>query len=93
MIDAFHRNNLWSETVQIMAEYLRIYTERATQIRFKLALTLIKYEYRPDQALKVLSKLNPQLLPPKQVAVWQQLVQRAQTVAAQYPMEVADDDW
>jgi membrane associated rhomboid family serine protease len=93
LISGLRKTQNWEEAVKIMVEYLRTFTKRAPVIRLALAQLLLEQLGRPNQALKVLKRLDPRLLPPKQQPIYGQLVQRTEAAAAEDPFEVATDDW
>jgi len=93
LIVAFHKQQLWSESLPPMVEYLQSYSSAATQVRLKLAQILIGNERRPAQALKVLAKLSVDTLNEKQRRTYQQLKDAAEELRAESDFEVADDDW
>lgn len=91
LINAFQSQQLWSESIPVMVEYLKKFTANADSVRIKLAQVLLLKGKRPAQALLVLEKLNPALLDPALAAQVQQLKKKASQV--NNPYEVADQDW
>jgi membrane associated rhomboid family serine protease len=93
LIGALRKAGEWEEAVQTMVEYLKTPQSRAPVVRLALAQVLIERLGRPRQALKVLSRLDPQILPEPQRATLSRLNQRAQQAAEEDPFEVVADDW
>jgi membrane associated rhomboid family serine protease len=93
LISGLRKAQNWEETAKMMVEYLRSQTARAPLIRLALAQLLIEQLQRPNQALKVLRRLDASLLPPKQQPIYKQLVARAAAAAAEDPFEVSVEDW
>lgn len=93
LILAFHRRELWKESIEPMVEYLNDSRPHERQVRLKLAHILIEFEKRPGQALRVLRKLDPDQLTENQRKLAANLMYRAQQLAEQDPYEVVDDDW
>jgi membrane associated rhomboid family serine protease len=62
LIQALHRQKLWSESVLVMTEYLEHYSESAILVRLKLAQILAIEHHRPDQAMQELAKIEEEAL-------------------------------
>lgn len=77
IIGGYHRKEMWSESIPAMVEYLRLYLERDTQVRLKLAQILVLQEHRPAQALRVLEPLNPAFLDEKQRGLYEKVHDKA----------------
>jgi membrane associated rhomboid family serine protease len=93
LISGLQKAEKWDDAVQMMGEYLQTRHERAHLVRLALAQLLVERLGRPKQALKVLSKLDPKSIAPKQQAVYNRLVERAKKDAEDDPFEVTADDW
>jgi hypothetical protein len=93
LITAFHEQQQWSQSIPVMAEYLRRGGERENQVRLKLAQILLQYEKRPQQALGVLKKLKISSLTEKQRDVFERLRAKAQEMCEEDPYELAGEDW
>jgi membrane associated rhomboid family serine protease len=93
LISGLRKAEKWDDSVQTMVEYLQTYAERAPLIRLALAQMLVEHMSRPGQALKVLSKLDPQTLAPHQQAVLARVRERAKKEAAEDPFEISAEDW
>ncbi|MBN1908102.1 MAG: rhomboid family intramembrane serine protease [Pirellulales bacterium] len=57
MIAGYHRAGEYIESVPLMIEYLRHYTERAPLVRLKLAEILARHARQPAQARRVLASI------------------------------------
>jgi membrane associated rhomboid family serine protease len=77
IIGGYHRKEMWSESIPAMVEYLRLYLERDTQVRLKLAQILVLQEQRPAQALRVLEPLNSAFLDEKQRGLYEKVHNKA----------------
>jgi membrane associated rhomboid family serine protease len=93
LISGLQKAQKWDDAVQMMGEYLQTRHERAHLVRLALAQLLVERLGRPKQALKVLGKLDPKSIAPKQQAVYNRLVERAKKDAEDDPFEVTTDDW
>ncbi len=93
LVKALHKQQRWTESVPIMAAYLRAAPDSAARMRLRLAQILIVYEKRPGQALGVLEKLAPGSLPPDLEKTRAQLAVRARKLYAEGPLEVENEDW
>lgn len=92
LIIALHKQQLWTESIPAMVNYLRQYTKRAIPIRLVLAQILVQNK-RPAQALKVLDKVPPDELLPDQRRTYEKLAAKAHHLRAEDPYELAEDDW
>jgi hypothetical protein len=93
LISGLRKSQKWDDAVQIMVEYLHTFTDRAPLIRLALGQLLLEQLSRPNQAFKVLRRLDPQLLPPAQRPVLERLMARAQAEGAEDPFEATVEDW
>jgi hypothetical protein len=91
LISGLQMAEKWDDAVQMMVEYLHTRHERAHLVRLALAQLLIERLGRPKQALKVLGKLDPKSIAPKQQAVYKRLHDRAAKDAEEDPFEVTAD--
>ena len=87
------RHDQQVDPVPFAVEYLRHYTKAATVVRLKLAETLIRKQQRPAQGLRVLAKLPPTGLNPKEEAFRQRLQKEAAVGIKSGPLEMASEDW
>lgn len=93
MISAYHRHEMWSESIPVMVEYLQTYQARETQVRLRLAQILLTNEDRPAQALHVLQTMNEALLEPGQADLVTKLRNKAQRRREEGVIETEVDDW
>jgi membrane associated rhomboid family serine protease len=91
LIQALHKQKLWSESVPAMIDYLRQFPDNSARMRLKLAQILIDADRRPAKALKVLSKIPPSKLPADLQAVHDKLTARAKQLQAESEIEFVDD--
>src|SRR5205814_10224874 len=78
LITSLRAKAKWDDAVATMVEYLKTPQPKAPAVRLALAQLLIEQLGRPGQALKVMSRLDPQLLPPKHQAALSRLRERAE---------------
>jgi membrane associated rhomboid family serine protease len=91
LIQALHKQKLWSESVPAMIDYLRQFPENSTRLRLKLAQILIDADHRPAKALKVLAKIPPSELSADLQATYNKLTARAVQLQAESEIEFVDD--
>jgi membrane associated rhomboid family serine protease len=93
LIAALRKVQRWDDAVQVMVEYLQTQSQRAPVVRLALAQLLVEQCSRPNQALKVLRRLDPQTLPAGQRPMYERLMERAAAEAAEDPFEATVEDW
>jgi hypothetical protein len=93
LIMAFHKQQLWAESIPVMGEYVKRYPQTAAQVRLKLAQILVAAERRPAQALKVMAKIDEEALDGTQREFLARLRAKAAQCHEADPYEIADDDW
>lgn len=93
LITTMHAKERWSDSVPVMVDYLRRFTEKAAEIRLSLAQILIGNEGRPRQGLRVLAKLPTGSLPPPLERARQKLVQQAEKLGEDGVMELETEEW
>jgi membrane associated rhomboid family serine protease len=93
LIRTMHEQKLWTESVPLMVEYLSQYSQKAAQVRLKLAQILVTEEKRPAQSLHVLAKINPADLNSCQQELLKKLQAKANQLHEEDPYEVADRNW
>jgi membrane associated rhomboid family serine protease len=93
LIQALHQQKRWSEAVPLMVDYLRLYPAKAPRMRLSLAQILLQEQQRPGQALRVLSKLEPDALPDPLKKVHRQLTRQAEKLREEGPLELEAHDW
>jgi membrane associated rhomboid family serine protease len=93
LIQRLHEQQLWSDSISPMAEYLAHYSQRATVVRLKLAQILVLHEHHPAQALKVMAKIDAAALDAPQREFYAKLRAKARQLHQQDPYEVAEHDW
>lgn len=93
LIRELQRRKKWSESVPLMVRLLYLYGEQDVRVRLTLAQVLIQVEGRPQQALRVLSKLPPQPLPEPLEKTRRQLIARAKQLSQEGQMELETQDW
>jgi hypothetical protein len=91
LIQALHGQNLWSESVPAMIDYLRQFPEHSASMRMKLAQILTEIVHCPAKAVKVLSKVSPAELTPELQASLQELMARAEQLRVDSDFEFVDD--
>ncbi|MGY8770381.1 MAG: rhomboid family intramembrane serine protease [Pirellulales bacterium] len=80
--------------IPAMVEYVKIPGEKSNQVRLRLANVLLQYEQRPNQAIKVLRKINQQELQEKEKQAFQKLLLKAGELRDQDDLlEASDEDW
>ncbi|MDR2643240.1 MAG: rhomboid family intramembrane serine protease [Planctomycetaceae bacterium] len=72
------KNELWSQSIEMMQVYLSCYTSKALPIQLNLARIFIATD-KPRAAEKLLAKIDPQDLDSNQYNVFQSLKEQAQT--------------
>ncbi len=82
LIAAYHEQKMWSESIEVMVEYLRKYTEHEPHVRLRLAEILVEIEKRPAQALSVMDKIPPECLTDKKREALERLRQKAEQLKA-----------
>jgi membrane associated rhomboid family serine protease len=92
LIAAFQKQELWTDSIPAMVEYLGRYRDRTVLIRIRLGMALVA-DNRPKQALRVLAKIDPAALSDDNRTAVDTLRVRAEELRAQEPYEVADEDW
>lgn len=93
LVQALHQQKHWSEAVPLMVDYLRLYPTKSERIRLSLAQILLQEQQRPGQALRVLSKLEPDALPDPLKKVHRQLTRQAEKLREESPLELEAHDW
>jgi hypothetical protein len=96
LVKALHQRQLWSESIPVMVDFLRLYPDsvQSVRVRLKLAQILLDIERRSAKALKVLARINPANLPDDLKAIYAKLVAKAQKLQEESEIEVVDgDDW
>ena len=93
LILALHKNKLASESVPVMAEYIKKYPQNSNLVRLKLAQILATVENRPAQALHVLAKIDPAAFDARQQDFLQKLRTKAEQLHQQDPYEIVDKEW
>ena len=93
LIRALDKRQDWDREVPLMVEYLRRFPQQAAAVRLRLAEILIAAWQRPTQALRVLEKIQLDKLNEAQQRRWRQLMERANVLKREGPLEVAGEDW
>lgn len=93
LIQALHKQQLWSDSILPMVEYLRTAPDGAPRVRLKLAQILIVEAKRPGRALSVLEKIAPGTLTPEQEKTRRNLETHARKAYANAELEVDGEDW
>ncbi len=91
-IALFHKQKLWETSIPAMVAYLRHFTDRAPQVRLKLAKILLQVSKRPAQAAAVLAKIDPACLKDDERAVLAKLQAAVEKMAGTVS-EPPIDDW
>jgi membrane associated rhomboid family serine protease len=91
LIEALLSHESWDDAVLVMRDYLRDLAEPSPRVRLKLAQVLIQKHGRPQQALKVLSRIPDGSLPEKLETLRSQLTRRAETMREEGPLELDED--
>ncbi|PHS04829.1 MAG: hypothetical protein COA78_16030 [Blastopirellula sp.] len=80
--------------IPAMVEYVKIPGDKSNQVRLRLANVLLQYEQRPNQAIKVLRKINQQELQEKEMQLFQKLLRHAGELRDQDDLlEATGEDW
>lgn len=93
LIQGLHKQQLWSESIPPMVEYLRTAPDGAPRVRLKLAQILIVEAKRPGRALSVLEKIPAGSLTPEQEKTRRNLEHHARKAYANAELEVDGEDW
>lgn len=93
LVDAFHQQKMWADSIPLMRQYLTQYKQRSAQVRMRLAAILIQHLERPTQALQVLSKIDVRSLKHEAQVMWNKLRAQAQAGADKNPYEVTEGEW
>jgi len=93
MIAGYHRAQRFTESIPLMVEYLRTYTEQAPLVRLKLAEILLRHASQPAQARRVLQKIPPGALDESQEAYRRKLEQLANRSSLGDVLELQPQDW
>lgn len=93
LITAMQKQEMWSESMPLMVDYLRLHRQRAARVRLQLAKILIEREKRPSQALKVIAKIDPNELDEKLQKIAAQLRRKAASMLKEGEVEMATEDW
>jgi membrane associated rhomboid family serine protease len=93
LIKSLHKQQMWSESMAPMVEYLRAAPGASERVRLKLAQILIVHEKRPGRALGVLQKIPAAGLPPDLATARSRLEAQAKKMYADGELEVDDEDW
>lgn len=93
IIAGYHRAEQFTESIPVMVEYLRNYTEQAPLVRLKLAEILIHHARQPAQARHVLRKIPPEALDATREAYRRKLEQLADRIPPTEVLELQPQDW
>ncbi len=92
LINGLHREQLWSDSIPLLVQVLKRFSDRAVPARLMLAQILVQAEERPNQALAVLAKL-PDQLPPQLAQRRRQIEKLAQAAIDDGAVEFDMQDW
>lgn len=93
LVKNLHRQQLWSQSVQPMADYLRAAPDSAPRVRLSLAKILLLHEKRPGLALSVLEKIAVAELTDELRGNYEQLMRRAKEAYADGDLEPEQEGW
>lgn len=93
MIVGYHRAKQFSESIPVMVEYLRTYTDEAPRARLKLAEILIRHQRQPAQARAVLAKIPAGALDASGEAYRRKLEQWANRCQVGDVIELKPENW
>jgi len=93
MIAGYHRAGQFTESIPVMVEYLRTYTEYGSLVRLKLAEILLHHAHQPAQARNVLAKIPEGTLDASQEAYRRKLEQSVEDSVPGDVIELKPQDW
>jgi membrane associated rhomboid family serine protease len=93
MIQALHKQELWAESIPLMAEHLKNHPLKSAAMRLKLAHILVVARNTPAQALKVMAKIDETELDGRLREFLAKLRAKANQLHDQDPYEIAEFDW
>jgi membrane associated rhomboid family serine protease len=92
LVNFLHQQKKWSESLPLMVDMLKRFSEQTAPARLKLAQILVQVEERPKQALAVLAKL-PEQLPPQLDGRRRQIQALAEAAIEDGAVEFDMQDW
>ena len=90
LIVALHKEQQWSESAPVMAEFIQSHPEGSDAIRLKLAQICIVELERPGKALEILDQIDAKKLKEPQQIMWKKLRIVGQRQVAEGVLEVDD---
>lgn len=93
LITALHKKRLWRDSAPLMADYLSRFSERADDVRLKLAQICLLELERPLRALELLQEVDANGLSADRRKLWKKLVIHAKRMHADGTFELDDESW
>jgi membrane associated rhomboid family serine protease len=87
LIQALHKESLWSESVPLMNEYVTRHPQNAALMQLKLAEVFLLHANRPAEAMWILHQIDPTTLEPSHRALLKRLRAKAEETHRQSPNE------
>lgn len=91
LIEALVRIQRYDDAVAVMRDYVREQSDPSPRVVLKLAQILIQNQGRPQQAIKLLNRFPEGSLPPKLEEIRARLMERAEYLREEGPLELDED--
>ncbi len=91
LIEALVRIQRHDDAVTVMRDYVREQPDPSPRVVLKLAQVLIQNQGRPQQAIKLLNRFPEGSLPPKLEEIRGRLMERAEYLREEGPLELDED--